>query len=207
MDANTVKKERKIPEKVTDKKTDDLAARKARKEELRKQRLKRASFFWLVIGAYFVFLILLAFFIFKATGLFNKIDELEKGNLVASRERAARGVIQNTPKKEPEPVSEQTEVVDPPTPNVVILEDRGVMEGIFYRIIGRVQNVGTAPALNVKVHATFFDAEGNVVGRDTDHVWRQVNALQPNQKFGFKNTLSNTQSNKVASYKLVVRWY
>lgn len=207
MDANTAKKERKIPEKVTDKKTDDLVARKAKKEELRKQRLKRASFFWLIIGAYFIFIVLLAFFIFKATGLFDKIEELEKGNLVASRERAARGVTQNTPKKDSELVSEQTEVIDPPTPNVVILEDRGVVEGIFYRVIGHVQNIGTGPALNVKVHATFFDAEGNVIGRDTDHIWRKVNALQPNQKFEFKNTLSNTESNKVVSYELAVRWY
>jgi len=207
MDANTVKKERKIPEKVTDKSTDDLAARKAKKEELRKQRLKRASFFWLVVGAYFVFIVLLALFIFKATGLFDKLEELEKGTLVASRERAAKGVIQNTPKKESDLVSEQTAVIDPPTPNVVIIEDRGVMEGIYYRIIGRVHNIGTAPALNVKVHATFFDAEGNVVGRDIDQVWQRANTLEPNQRFEFKNTLSSTQSKKVASYKVVVRWY
>lgn len=187
---------------------DELLARKAKKEELRKKRLKRASFFWLSICAYFGLIILLAFFIYKATGISDMFKKLnDDRTLVAGQERPLRGVVQKTKKHTPEPTSEKTAVVEPPVPNVVILQHSGRKEGVLYRISGQLQNIGTAPAIDVMVTAIFYDAKGDPVGRDTDHVWRKVSSLEPNQKFEFTNILPSTESSRVAKYDLTVKWY
>lgn len=186
----------------------DLLERKIKKEELRRKKLKRASFFWLAILIYFSLIALFAFFIYKSTGLAEMFKTLsKKTTLIASRERPLRGVVRKSYKHKPEPVSEETEVVAPPVPNVVILNHSGRMEGVYYKVSGQIQNVGTAPAIDVMVTATFFDSNGEPVGRDTDHVWRRVNSLELNQKFEFKNILPSAEAPKVTRYDLTVKWY
>jgi len=186
----------------------DLLERKAKKEELRRKKLKRASLFWLVVMAYFGLIVLLAFFIYQSTGLSRMFENLtKKANLIASRERPARGVIRRSYRHKAEPASEQTAVIAPPVPNVEILQHSGRMEGVHYRVSGQIQNTGTAPAINVMVTATFYDAGGEPVGRDTDHVWRRVNSLGAGQKFDFKNILPSADAKRVTRYELSLKWY
>jgi hypothetical protein len=196
------------PEKKIDPYTEDLLARKAKKEELRRKRLKRASFFWFTVFMYFGLIFVFALFMFKATGILDMLQNLNnKAQQVASRERPARGVVRRSIRTKAEPTSEQTEVIAPPIPNVVIISHSGRMEGVFYKVSGEIENIGTAPAIDVMVTATFYDSSGEPVGKDTDHVWRRVDQLQPSQKFAFSNILPNKEAYKVNRYDLSIKWY
>jgi hypothetical protein len=85
------------PEKKIDPYTEDLLARKAKKEELRRKRLKRASFFWFTVFMYFGLIFVFALFMFKATGILDMLQNLNnKAQQVASRERPARGVVRRS---------------------------------------------------------------------------------------------------------------
>lgn len=208
MEAAAKQKSQEQPVKETNADIDELLARKAKKEELRRKRIKRASLFWLVIFFYFSLIVLAAFFIYKATGLSEMFRNLnKKATLVANQERPMRGVVYKSVRHPPEPTSEETAVIPPPVPNVVVLTHSGRMEGPYYRVYGQIQNIGTAAAIDVMVTATFYDSNDAPVGRDTDHVWRKVNMLQPNQKYDFKNILPCTEAPKVTKYDLAVKWY
>ncbi len=200
--------EQQEPDKKADPYTEDLLAKKARKEELRRKRLKRASFFWLTILMYFGLIFVLAFFMFKATGILDMLQDLnKKAQQVASGERPARKVVRKSIRTKQEPTSEQTEVISPPIPNVVIQSHSGRMEGVHYKVTGQIENIGTAPAIDVMVTATFYDASGEPVGKDTDHVWRRADQMQPDQKLEFRNILPHKEAHRVSRYDLSVKWY
>ena len=208
METVAEKNEQHDPHAKIDPYTEDLLARKAKKEELRRKRMKRASFFWLTILMYFGLIAVLALFMFKATGILDMLQNLnKKAQQVASRERPARGVVRKSIRTKPEPTSEQTEVIAPPIPNVVIVSHTGRMEGVHYRVSGQIENIGTAPAIDVMVIATFYDAKGEPVGKDTDHVWRRADELQAGQKFEFSNILPHKEAQRVSRYDLSVKWY
>ncbi len=187
---------------------DDLLARKAKKEELRRKRLKRASLFWLTVALYFGLIMLFAFFIFKATGISDMLRNLDKkAKLIASNEQPAKGVVRKSVRRQDEPESDETDVIIPLVPNVVILDHSGRMEGVHYKVTGQIENMGTAEAIDVMVTAIFYDSKGEPVGRDTDHVWRRVSHLQPNQRFEFYNILPHKEASRVSRYDLSIKWY
>ncbi|HDQ06954.1 MAG TPA: hypothetical protein ENN36_09600 [Candidatus Bathyarchaeota archaeon] len=71
----------------------------------------------------------------------------------------------------------------------------------FLHVTGEIRNTGSTTATDVKVHATFYDSEGTVVGRNEESA--EPTTLSPDQTGTFDIQLIYAhQIEKVASYSL-----
>ncbi|NQE53084.1 hypothetical protein C5S29_05785 [ANME-1 cluster archaeon GoMg3.2] len=135
----------------------------------------------------------------------GKIDELDQmtvrmgvedasGTVVVADTVLFIGEVPPTPTPTPTGTSTKPE----------ILSHSSYISGLgFFEVVGEVKNNLPDNIKYVKITATFYDAEKNVVG--TDFTYTQLNILKPNQKSPFD---LSTYPDKIrpASYKLKVSY-
>src|SRR3989344_650411 len=125
----------------------------------------------------------------QESGIRDKVTSLPESNEIANLPQAQKVEKTVTPKPEVKLqfVGNSTVYVDPI---------------IKYRyVLGEVQNIGTAPADDVTVIATFYDAQGNVL-TTINHKYTSLYILLPNEKSPYKINLMGFTN--FTNYKLAV---
>jgi hypothetical protein len=90
-------------------------------------------------------------------------------------------------------------------PDISLVSQRYIEESFSNQIVGEVLNNGTEAAEFVEATASFYDANGQIVG--TEYTFADPSTVQQGTKSPFTiSIISETINNEAASYSITLQW-
>lgn len=104
------------------------------------------------------------------------------------------------PSREPEPPA--SAAPRPAGPRVEVASKMGWAVGSAYRVKGKIENRGGAPARGVRVHVVFHDAQDQVLARYEAEC--AVTSLEPGESAPFESAVAGAEAERVDDFEVEV---